>query len=91
MLSQSRWSIDPPGTGDSMATRMHEGLVTLDQVAQDGMRGRASAGAASCRRKKTLQECLAEEQMQALRQELETDQAAANKRRHAAAACQVPH
>ena len=34
--------------------------VTLDKVAQDGMRVRASAGAASFRRKETLQTCLRE-------------------------------
>jgi transposase len=71
---------------DSVATLMHEGLVTLDRVAQDGMRVRASAGAASFRREKTLQECLAdaEEQVQALRQELEANPTAANKRQQAA-------
>ena len=71
---------------ESVATLMHEGLVTLHRVAQDGMRVRASAGAASFRREKTLQQCLteAEEQVQALRQELEDDPAAANKRQQAA-------
>ena len=70
----------------SVATLMHEGLVTLHRVAQDGMRVRASAGAASFRREKTLQQCLteAEEQVQTLRQELEDDPAAANKRQQAA-------
>ena len=71
---------------ESVATLMQEGLVTLHRVAQDGMRVRASAGAASFRREKTLQECLAEakEQVQTLRQELEDDPAAANKRQQAA-------
>ena len=71
---------------DSVATLMHEGLVTLGRVAQDGMRVRASAGAASFRREKTLEACLAEaqQQVQALRQELEDDPAAANKRQQAA-------
>src|SRR5208283_6058623 len=32
-----------------VAALMHEGLVTLERVAQDGMRVRASAGAASFR------------------------------------------
>ena len=70
----------------SVATLMQEGLVTLHRVAQDGMRVRASAGAASFRREKTLQQCLteAEEQVQTLRQELEDDPAAANKRQQAA-------
>jgi len=50
------------------------------------MKVRASAGAASFRRKKTLKECLAEaeEQVKALRAELETDPAAASKRQQAA-------
>ena len=70
----------------SVATLMHEGLVTLKRVAQDGMRVRASAGASSFRREKTLKDCLAEaeEQVQTLRQELEDDPAAANKRQQAA-------
>jgi len=70
----------------SVATLMHEGLVTLKRVAQDGMRVRASAGAASFRREKTLEDCLAEaeEQVQTLRKELEDDPAAANNRQQAA-------
>ena len=36
---------------------MHEGLVTLERVAQDGMRVRASAGKASFRRQRTLAQC----------------------------------
>lgn len=39
---------------------MSEGLVTLRHVAQDGMRVRASAGAASFRRQETLDKCLSE-------------------------------
>jgi len=38
----------------------HQGLVDLKRVAQDGMRVRASAGAASFRREKSLQKCLEE-------------------------------
>ncbi len=70
----------------SVAMLMHEGLVTLKRVAQDGMRVRASAGASSFRREKTLEDCLteAEEQVQTLRKELEDDPAAANKRQQAA-------
>ncbi len=41
-----------------LAVLMHGGLVTLERVAQDGMRVRASAGAASFRREKSLQGCL---------------------------------
>ena len=70
----------------SVATLMHEGLVTLNRVAQDGMRVRASAGASSFRREKTLEDCLAEaeEQVETLRKELEDDPAAGNKRQQAA-------
>jgi transposase len=41
-----------------LAVLMHGGLVTLERVAQDGMRVRASAGAASFRREPTLKACL---------------------------------
>lgn len=41
-----------------VASLMAAGAVTLDRVAQDGIRVRASAGAASFRRKDTLKECL---------------------------------
>jgi transposase len=71
---------------ESVAVLMHEGLVDLKRVAQDGMRVRASAGAASFRRGRTLQECLqeAEEHVATLRAELEADPAAATKRQRSA-------
>jgi hypothetical protein len=70
----------------SVATLMAEGLVDLNRVAQDGMRVRASAGAASFRRRPTLEEALAQaqEQVDALRQEVEDDPAATDRRRKAA-------
>jgi transposase len=70
----------------SVAVLMAEGLVTLDRVAQDGMKVRASAGAASFRRQMTLEQALqdAELQVEALRTEIESDPAAANKRQQAA-------
>jgi hypothetical protein len=37
---------------------LHHGLVSLDRVAQDGLRVRASAGAASFWREKSLPKCL---------------------------------
>src|SRR5262249_52465326 len=54
--------------------------------AQDGMRVRAGAGAASFRRRPTLEEALAEAeaQVQALRAEVEADPGAGNRRRHKA-------
>ncbi len=45
---------------DSIGVLLHQGLVSLQTVAQDGMRVRASAGTSSFRRDKTLTECLAE-------------------------------
>jgi transposase len=41
-----------------LAVLMHQGLVSLERVAQDGTRVRASAGAASFRREDSLQACL---------------------------------
>jgi transposase len=66
----------------SVAVLMSEGLVDLERVAQDGMRVRASAGAASFRRKPTLEEALAaaQAQVEALHQEQEDDPKASNAR-----------
>jgi transposase len=71
---------------ESVATLMAEGLVTLDRVAQDGIKVRASAGAASFRRQPTLEEALAEaeKQLQQLKQELDADPAASKTRGQAA-------
>jgi len=70
----------------SVAVLLAEGLVDLNRVAQDGMRVRANAGAASFRRRPTLEEALAEAeaQVQALRTELEEDPAASNRRQQKA-------
>jgi hypothetical protein len=56
------------------------------RVAQDGMRVRASAGAASFRRRPTLEECLleAKDQVARLNEEMQDDPSAPS-RRHAAA------
>jgi transposase len=53
----------------SVAALLHEGLVALDERAQDGLRVRASAGAGSFRRGATLQECLgnAQQRVEALK------------------------
>lgn len=71
---------------ESVASLMAEGLVTLDRVAQDGMKVRASAGAASFRRQPTLEEALAaaEEQVAQLKAELEADPAGSKTRQQAA-------
>jgi len=65
---------------------LHEGLVTLNRVAQDGMRVRAGAGNASFRRKDRLTKCLAEaeEQIAALKQLAEQDPQEASRRQQAA-------
>ena len=56
-----------------VASLMAAGAVTLERVAQDGMRVRASAGAGSFRRQKKLKECLklAEAQVERLKEERE--------------------
>jgi len=70
----------------SVAVLMKQGLVKLERVAQDGIRVRANAGASSFRREPTLEECLkaAQEQVEGLRKELETDPEATNRRQAAA-------
>lgn len=70
----------------SVAAMMMEGLVSLKRVAQDGKRVRASAGSKSFRRRKTLESCLqvAQEQVEALKQELEEQPEATSKRQKAA-------
>jgi len=70
----------------SVAALLHEGLATLDRVAQDGMKVRASAGAASFRRRATIEDRLAEAQQQiaALKQQLDADPASESRRQRAA-------
>jgi transposase len=65
-----------------VAALVAEGLADLNRVAQDGMRVRASAGAASFRRRPTLEEALAqaEAQVEALRAEVAEDPAACDRR-----------
>ena len=70
----------------SVAVLLEQDLVKLERVAQDGMRVRASAGAASFRRRSTLERCLeeAQAQIEALKREIEADPDASNQRRRAA-------
>src|SRR5262245_2424124 len=70
----------------SVAVLREQDLVDLNRVADDGMRVRASAGAASFHRRPTLEEALreAEDQVARLREEMDDDPAAPS-RRHAAA------
>ena len=67
---------------ESVAALLADGLVTMAAVAQDGMRVRASAGAASYRRRSTLERFLdeAEAQVDALKAELDDDPAATSRR-----------
>ena len=71
---------------DSVAALMAVGAVTLKRVAQDGVRIRASAGAASFRRAETLEQCLeqARTQVAALKQQAEEDPGARTRRQQAA-------
>ena len=71
---------------ETVAVLMEQGLVTLDRVAQDGMKVRASAGAASFRRQPTLEEHLEEARQhnETRKQEREAEPAAAPARQRAA-------
>lgn len=71
---------------DGVASLMHEGLVDLNRLAHDGMRVRASAGAASFRREPTLEQCVsdAQEQVDKLKKEIDGDPSAANRQVNAA-------
>lgn len=66
----------------SVAALVADGLVTMERVAQDGVRVRASAGAASFRRRDTLDAALldAQEQVRTLRAELDDDPGATSRR-----------
>lgn len=70
----------------SVATLLHQGLVELTRVAQDGMRVRASAGSGSFRRKPTLKECLqtAESHLEDLQSEADAEPGAEARRVKAA-------
>jgi len=70
----------------SVAVLMEQGLVEMNRVAGDGMRVRASAGAASFRRRSTLEKRLeeAEEQVKALKEEVEGDGGAETRREKSA-------
>jgi transposase len=78
---------------NSVAVLLHQNLVTLNRVAQDGMKVRASAGADTFRRQPTLNRCLAEarQQVELLARQADGDDAAVPQRQRAArrrAACE---
>ena len=67
---------------DSFTALTTAGVASLDRIAQDGVRVRAAAGAASFRRHSTLEECHGEatEALDRLRQEATSDPGAASRR-----------
>ncbi len=69
-----------------IAALMKQGVVKLNRVAQDGTKIRASAGAASFRRRQSLERCYdeAKEQVRKLKREIEEDGGASAKREMAA-------
>jgi transposase len=71
---------------NSIAVLLEQGLVSMERVAQDGMKVRASAGAASFRRRPRLEQFRdeAKAQVKALKKELKTDPAAGRRRQEAA-------
>jgi transposase len=71
---------------DSFAAMLKTGHASLARVAQDGMRVRAAAGAASFRRRASLARCRAEAAVEVarLRAELEADPGALSRRQAAA-------
>ena len=71
---------------DSFTALVRAGVASLDRVAQDGMRVRASAGAASFRRHASLEECrrAAEQAIVDLRTQLDADPGCASRQQAAA-------
>jgi transposase len=71
---------------DSVAVLLEQELVSMERVAQDGMKVRASAGAASFRRRPRLEQFRdeAEAQVATLKKELELDPTAGSRRQRAA-------
>jgi len=71
---------------ESVGVLMNEGLVSLERIAQDGMRVRADASGKSFHREPTLETCLveAEEQVRLLRDESHNDSSGSTRREKAA-------
>ncbi len=70
---------------DSFTALVRAGVASLDRVAQDGVRVRTAAGAASFRRHATLQDCRrdAEKTVAELREQVSADPGAASRRQAA--------
>jgi len=71
---------------DSFTSLVQAGVASLDRVAQDGVRVRAAAGAASFRRHSTLEECrrAAEQAIRDLRAKLDADPGSSSRQQAAA-------
>lgn len=71
---------------DSIGVLLHQNLITLETIAQDGMRVRAAAGSSSFRREKRLTECLekAAQHLQELKNQSEADPSGEDRRVKAA-------
>ena len=71
---------------DAIAVLVHQKLVSLETVAQDGMRVRANAGSASFRKEESLEAALAEAEahMKQLKEQHEADPAGDERRQQAA-------
>jgi transposase len=71
---------------DSVTSLLHEGLIDLGRTAQDSLRVRAHAGAASFRRRPTLEACRqqAQERVESLRRQADEDPGAVSRRERAA-------
>lgn len=69
---------------DSFTAVIQAGVASLERVAQDGVRVRAAAGAASFRRRSTLQECRDQAAETVRRLHVEKDRAASHRRQAAA-------
>jgi hypothetical protein len=71
---------------DSFTSLVRAGVASLDRVAQDGVRVRAAAGAASFRRHSTLEECrrAAEQAIRDMRANLDADPGSSSRQQAAA-------
>ena len=71
---------------DSVAVLLHQQLITLEEVAQDGMKVRAHAGSSSFRKGDTLDAALVEARahVEQLKRDHEVDSSGADRRRRAA-------
>jgi transposase len=82
----AHWAVLDQLLAQGVASLVEAGLVSLDTLAQDGLRVRASAGTSSFRRRKRLEELrtAAEARVARLRAELEADPGSGDKVRRAA-------